>query len=156
MQLSKNFSLKELVASETASRFGFREQFVPNDTIVANLKLLCEQLLQPIRDEVGVLIVTSGYRCKRLNGIVSKEPNSSHTFGQAADIVLPDRRNKRLVSAIAKLTKSRVIYPGKVILEYGTPSSPQWVHISYGNPASNRWLKYDGASYQSVDYRSFL
>lgn len=156
MQLTKNFSLKELTASDTASRFGIREQFLPDDRIVNNLKTLCTELLQPIRDEVGVLVVTSGYRCKRLNNIVSKEPNSTHLTGYAADIVVPDRRNRRLVTAIANLTKSRIIYPGKVILEYGTPSSPQWVHISYGNPAKNSWLKYDGVSYQNVDYRSFL
>ena len=49
MKLSQNFSLKELTASQTAQRHGISNQ--PTDEHIENLKLLCENVLQPVRDE---------------------------------------------------------------------------------------------------------
>jgi len=48
MQLSKNFNLVELTKSQTAERKG-----IPNDPSPdhqENLRLLCERVLQPVRD----------------------------------------------------------------------------------------------------------
>ena len=47
MKLSQNFSLKELTASQTAQRHGISNQ--PTDEHIENLKLLCENVLQPVR-----------------------------------------------------------------------------------------------------------
>ena len=48
MQLSNNFSLTEMVKSETALRHGMEN--TPGDAEIANLKVLCEKVLQPVRD----------------------------------------------------------------------------------------------------------
>ena len=56
MKLSQNFSLRELTASQTAERKGISNQ--PSDEHIENLKLLCENILQPIRDEWGVVSVS--------------------------------------------------------------------------------------------------
>ena len=60
MKLSQNFSLRELTKSQTAERKGIDN--TPTDEHIENLKLLCENILQPIRDEWGVVSVSSGYR----------------------------------------------------------------------------------------------
>ena len=48
MQLSKNFSLAEMTKSQTAIRMGISNN--PSEGEVENLRLLCERVLQPVRD----------------------------------------------------------------------------------------------------------
>ena len=48
MKLSKNFSLSELTKSQTAERMGMDNN--PSEAEVENLRLLCERVLQPVRD----------------------------------------------------------------------------------------------------------
>ena len=45
MQLSNNFSLKEMTASQTADRHGISNN--PSEDHMDNLKKLCENILQP-------------------------------------------------------------------------------------------------------------
>lgn len=52
VQLSKNFSLNELQASETASRYGMSN--LAPEAAVGALKALVEHVLQPLRDRLGV------------------------------------------------------------------------------------------------------
>ena len=49
MKLSPNFSLRELTKSQTAERKGIDN--TPTEEHTENLKLLCENILQPTRDE---------------------------------------------------------------------------------------------------------
>ncbi len=68
MQLSKNFSLSELTKSQTAERMGMDNN--PSEGEVENLRLLCERVLQPVRDHFNkVVTISSGYR----NEILSKK-----------------------------------------------------------------------------------
>jgi uncharacterized protein YcbK (DUF882 family) len=56
-------------------------------TIEANLRKLCENVLQPIRDHFGKAVtVTCGYRCKKHNAAIGGAPKSYHMDGRAADI----------------------------------------------------------------------
>ena len=57
MQLSKNFNLVELTKSQTAERKG-----IPNDPSPdhqENLRLLCERVLQPVRDHFNHVVSVS-------------------------------------------------------------------------------------------------
>jgi uncharacterized protein YcbK (DUF882 family) len=66
MQLSKNFYLSELTKSQTASRYGISNQ--PNSKQIENLKALCSNILQPVREHFGKpVIISSGYRSPLLN-----------------------------------------------------------------------------------------
>ena len=67
MKLSKNFTLEELIRSNTAERMGIDN--VPKDEkVVENLRSLCLEVLQPLRDYVGAPVhINSGYRCPELN-----------------------------------------------------------------------------------------
>ena len=59
MKLSNNFSLKELTASQTADRKGINNN--PNEDQIEKLKLLCEKVLQPIRDHYGKVVTAVSY-----------------------------------------------------------------------------------------------
>jgi uncharacterized protein YcbK (DUF882 family) len=87
MQLSKNFTLAELVKSETATKNKFTEQFTPPPQVVSNLIDLCTDILQPFRDKWGKAVkLSSGYRCLRLNTAVKGVKSSAHVSGKAVDI----------------------------------------------------------------------
>ena len=60
MNLSRNFSLQELIKSDTAIRKGINNN--PNSGQIEKLKALCENILQPVRDHFGRVKVTSGFR----------------------------------------------------------------------------------------------
>lgn len=87
MRLSKHFSLEEMTVSQVAARRGIDNE--PRGHVVARLMRLCTSILEPIRIEFGPVIITSGYRSPELNLAVGGAANSSHTFGAAADIILP-------------------------------------------------------------------
>ena len=104
MKLSNNFSLKEMVKSQTAERKGINNN--PSEDHMNNLKLLCENVLQPVRDHFGkVVSVSSGYRSEALCEAIGSSKNSQHAKGQAADFEIFDvsevpglfRSSRRLV-----------------------------------------------------------
>lgn len=121
----KHFSLRELTRSATAQRLGIDN--TPPAEAVKALHDLCDQILDPLREAWGApIIVTSGYRCPRLNAAVGGARRSQHTLGQAADIrTLSDTRedNRRLHDLIIKLH----LPFDQLIDEYGC----DWIHVSY-------------------------
>ena len=76
MQLSRNFSLQELIKSDTAIRKGIDNN--PNSDQIEKLKLLCENILQPVRDHFGRVKITSGYRSPELCQAIGSSVNSQH------------------------------------------------------------------------------
>lgn len=126
VKLSKNFTLEEMTASATAKRLGIDN--TPNAKEQEELRKLCQNILQPIRDRRGSAItVTSGYRCEKLNKIVGGSATSQHRFGQAADITLGNPTlNKKLFNMIVDMINKKQIKVGQLIDEYGY----RWLHIS--------------------------
>ena len=102
MKLSKNFTLEELVFSITANNHGINN--TPNAEAKAALKRLAVEVLQPIRDAWDKpIVVTSGYRCPKLNACVGGVKNSQHVLGQAADIkASTPAENGKLFACIKK------------------------------------------------------
>ena len=84
MRLSKNFTLKELIESNTALRLGIDN--TPSKEGIWKLTLLATNLLQPIRNELGPLRVTSGYRSPELNKAIGGSTKSQHCKCQAVDL----------------------------------------------------------------------
>ena len=96
MILSKNFTLKELVASQTADRKGINNN--PNEDQINSLKALCENILQPVRDHFGkVVSVSSGFRSEELCEAIGSSKTSQHAKGQAADFEIFGVSNQELV-----------------------------------------------------------
>lgn len=85
MDLSKHFSLNEFTYSPTAVYKKIDN--TPSEEIIENLKLLCENVLEPIRVKLGKPTkVSSGYRCYLLNKAIGGSTTSQHMEGKAADI----------------------------------------------------------------------
>lgn len=87
--LTPHFTLAEFVRSGVAIRHNIANTPTPN--AINNLRLLCENVLEPLRRRFGVIRITSGYRCEELNNMVGGKPNSQHLLGQAADIHLSNK-----------------------------------------------------------------
>ena len=126
MNLSRNFSLQELIKSDTAIRKGIDNN--PNADQIEKLKLLCENILQPVRDHFGRVKVTSGYRSPELCTAIGSSINSQHAKAEAADFEVIDTDNAELADWI----HSNLSYD-QLILEYYTPGEPNsgWIHCSY-------------------------
>lgn len=128
IQLSKNFTLDEFQRSQTAVRHGVDMSIQQGGVIYSNLLRLCRQVLQPVRDHFGQVIITSGYRPPKLNQLIGGSPTSQHTTGQAADFIVPG------VAPVVVARWIRDNCPGfdQVIHEFG-----EWVHVSV--PASHKF-----------------
>ena len=126
MNLSRNFTLSELIKSDTAIRLGFDNN--PNADQIEKLKGLCENILQPVRDHFGRVKVTSGFRSPNLCVAIGSSVNSQHAKAEAADFEVIGTDNAELFDWIkANLT------PDQLILEFYTPGEPNsgWIHCSW-------------------------
>jgi len=83
MNLSRNFSLQEMIKSDTAIRLDIDNN--PNADQIEKLRLLCENILQPVRDHFGRVKVTSGFRSSELCAAIGSSVNSQHAKAEAAD-----------------------------------------------------------------------
>tara|TARA_B100001750_G_C15149919_1_gene419041 strand:- start:18 stop:479 length:462 start_codon:yes stop_codon:yes gene_type:complete len=132
MQLSTNFTLEEFTRSQTAIRQNIDN--TPTEEHSENLKLLCEMILQPVRDHFGPIAINSGYRGVVLNKTIGGSFKSQHCQGQAADIECPGTGNRHVADWISDNCTF-----DQLILEFHTPGIPDsgWVHVSF-NRGSNR------------------
>lgn len=130
----KYFSINELCSSATAKRKGIDN--TPNSVQLAALTALVSNILDPLREAYGKpIVVTSGFRCAKLNRAVGGVARSQHTKGEAADIrSLSDKPadNKRLFDLIVRLG----LPYDQLIDEYGY----NWVHVSYTQGANRRQI----------------
>ena len=126
MNLTRNFSLLELTKSDTAIRKGIDNN--PNADQVEKLKLLCENILQPVRDHFGRVKVTSGFRSPELCTAIGSSVNSQHARAEAADFECPGVDNAELADWI-----HRELPYDQLILEFYTPGEPNsgWIHCSW-------------------------
>ena len=145
MRLSKNFSLKELIKSETATRKNINNN--PNEDNIENLQRLCDHVLQPVRDHFAkVVSISSGFRSPELCVEIGSSVNSQHASGQAADFEIYSVPNIQ----VAYWLTNNVDFD-QCILEYYKPEDDQagWIHVSYDEKGTNRKqiLTFDGKKY---------
>jgi len=127
MNLSANFTLKELTKSDTATRLSLDN--TPDEQALENLKTLCDKVLQPVREHYGKSVtVNSAYRSPESNAAVGGSKTSDHCKGMAADIEIVGVANADL----AQWIMDNLEYT-QLILEFYTPGIPDsgWVHVSY-------------------------
>ena len=128
-QITKNFSLEEMIASATAK--AKKIDNTPASEVKKNLEKLCKEVLQPIRDKYGrAITVTSGYRSPKLNAAVGGVKNSQHLLGQASDIKCTGTSKAYLFNLIKDMIQKKEIKVGQLIWEYGTKKEPNWIHVS--------------------------
>lgn len=84
MRLSKNFVLSEIIRSNTAKRLGISNE--PKKEHLKNLQRIITSIIQPMRDDLGPIRISSGYRSPSLNRAINGSNKSQHTKGQALDL----------------------------------------------------------------------
>ena len=126
MNLSRNFTLLELIKSDTAVRKGINNN--PNAGQIEKLKLLCENILQPVRDHFGRVQITSGFRSPELCVAIGSSINSQHAKAEAADFEVLGVDNAEVADWIHKYLET-----DQLILEFYTPGEPNsgWIHASW-------------------------
>jgi putative chitinase len=128
MQLSEHFNLKEFTKSETAIRK--RIDNTPNLEHANNLKMVCENILEPVRKHFGKPVrINSGYRGPALNKAVGGSAKSQHCNGEAVDFEIDGLPNPDLAKWVAQNCDF-----DQIILEFYDPKegpNSGWVHASY-------------------------
>ena len=149
MKLSKNFSLAELTKSQTATRMGLDNN--PNEDEQENLRLLCERVLQPVRDHFNhVVTISSAYRSPALCQAIGSSVDSQHAKGMAADFEIFGTPNNEVFNWI----KGNLLYD-QMILEFWNSDEPNsgWLHVSY-NPESSENIKENLRAYKDENNKT--
>ena len=133
MLLSPHFSVAELTHTDTG---------LPNDPTVvegANLVVLAEKLLEPIRELLAVLmLIHSGFRSLEVNRRVGGDPKSAHLEGRACDFHPGGDMTCR--EAFDKIRNSSVPYDKVLLEEHG---GRFWIHVQIARAgAQPRGLAY--------------
>ena len=133
-RITKNFHLKEFTNSQSATRLGISNQ--PETGHLINICALANNILQPVREQFGVLTISSGYRSPELNAhpSIGGSEKSQHCKGQASDFECLSISNLEL----AEWVKENLDYD-QLILEFYEDGDPHsgWIHCSY-NIEGNR------------------
>ena len=122
MNLSPNFTLEEMTASETAARHGIDN--TPDNDVLMNLRRLA-LFLEEVRKAVGMpLHINSAFRSVEANRLVGGKSTSQHCRGVAADLKVKGMTPDQVVRAIIK---AGLPYD-QVIREFDS-----WTHVSIPN-----------------------
>ena len=126
IKLTQNFYLNEFTVSQEAERHGYRNE--PNEKQIENLRLLCVNVLQPLREIIAVpIFINSGFCSFDVNAAVGGKFNSQHLEGRAADFIVP---SMNLVD-VFNILMQRISFD-QLIYEFG-----KWIHVSW-NCEKNR------------------
>lgn len=133
----KYFNYSELMRSQIASENGIinRPCCWGENHVYANLERLVINLLDPIRERFATpMIITSGYRCKRLNELVGDVRNSQHRRGEAVDFYFEGFSKKEMAAAFFEIAEEfnfdQLIYYKKKGI----------IHISYSRKNNRHQL----------------
>jgi len=122
-----NFSISELIYSQIAIKNNINN--MPDINSLDNLLLLIYHCLQPLRNVLNEpIIITSGYRCKKVNKICKGKANSQHLEGKAVDFIVKSKKPNEIIKIIEK---------NNIPFDQLINEKNEWVHISY-NKNKNR------------------
>lgn len=125
-QLTKNFTIEELIASSTAT--ARKIDNTPNAPIRAHLQELAS-MLQSLREAWGGGIkVSSAYRCPKLNSAVGGASNSMHMQGYAADINPSNGDKAGFLKCVLEWAKTHN-YDQIILEQCDSKGIPSWIHI---------------------------
>lgn len=120
VNLSPHFTLGEMTV--TTKPF----PNVPGPDQVDELRVLCEDILEPWRLVVGRLYVSSGFRSRAVNEAVGGEDTSDHLHGRAADVVPLDVPLEAAWRSLVALLDELPVDQGIVYLR---PPGKGWIHV---------------------------
>ena len=133
-KISKYVDYSEVTKSNQATALKLAN--IPNATQLNNLRLVCDNIFDKVREHFGKPIgISSGFRSVELNAKIGGSKTSQHCEGKALDIdgdLYGGISNKDLFYYI----KENCIFD-QLIWEFGSENAPDWVHVSY-NEGKNR------------------
>ena len=125
--MAKYFNIKEFCYSETAKKKKIDN--TPTPEIAERIDAFM-YLLDGLREEWGSpLLVSSGYRCPKLNKAVGGASNSSHQYGYAVDLQPINGYTDMFFTFACNYFKQHNIAFDQIIDEYSGKS--HWVHIGW-------------------------
>ncbi len=161
IKLTENFYLKEFVISQAAEKHGYKNE--PNAKQIENLRLLCVNVLQPLREIINVpIFINSGFRSFDVNTAVGGKHNSQHLEGKAADFIVPSMKLVDVFNIILqKLSFDQLIWEFGKSPHLDMRGEPSWIHVSWnGEKNRNDVLlskKVNGKTvYERLELSSFL
>ena len=137
-----NFTLAEFIKSDTAKKRGIDN--TPDFEEVEHLEELVERFIQPLRNAYGKpIIISSGYRCEKLNRAVGGVSNSVHMKGYAADLQISGNIAKfnEFVEFVKNWVKNKGILFDQLLIE--NSGKTYWLHVGFrsNNGAQRRQVK---------------
>lgn len=125
MKLSEHFTLEEFTRSQTAHLNHIDN--TPSQAEIDWLKYLCVNILEPLRSHMQrPIVITSGFRCPKLNALVGGVPLSQHQYGQAADIRINNAADGAKIFLFLKNNK----FVSKALYERSKSTGSRWIHVS--------------------------
>ena len=133
-KFSKHITWKEATGSATAKKLDIDN--TPNDEQLSNMKILAEELFEPLRERVGEpILVNSFFRCENLNRAIGGSSRSQHCEGRAID--LDDTFGHKTNAEMFNYIKDNLDFD-QLIWEFGNNNNPDWVHVSFISLDENR------------------
>lgn len=134
MKLSENFTLIEFTKSISAYKRRIENHACLSEKNLENLKALCRNVLQPLRDHFKEPVyISSGFRCAALNKVVGGAKKSQHMYGEAADIYSAKGANRTrewFLWMVDNLEFDQLIWE---VRPYN-----KWIHVSFKSTGPNR------------------
>ena len=137
-KISSNFSFSEFEKTSTGL-----PNSIPEDK-KAWIVALVQEILQPLRDKIGIINITSGYRSPEVNTRIGGSPTSQHMKGQAVDFF---PAGKNIIDVYKLLFEST--FPISQCILY-SPEEGNFIHVAIDpkRPARKQFLiKQNGAFY---------
>lgn len=136
MKLSKYVSLAEVTRSDTAKRRGIDN--TPQGQHLENLKVICEEVFDKVREYFGVpIFISSGYRSAALNKAIGGSATSDHNLGRALDLDQDGHGNGVTNADVFNFIKNNLEFD-QLIWEFGSSKNPDWVHVGYRKGANRK------------------
>ena len=132
-KLSQHFTLGELTKTSAKTPDGN----IPSHLHIENLKNLCVNWLEPLRQAQGPILINSGYRSEAVNKAIGGVKGSNHLTGCAVDIrVTGIEQAIRYASILLGISDNTKRDFDELLIER-SPKGTYWVHFAV-RPSNNR------------------
>jgi hypothetical protein len=137
MKLSKYVSLAEVTRSDTAKRKGISNEPTPEH--LENLKTICEDVFDKVREHFGVPIyISSGYRSAALNKAIGGSSTSDHNNGRALDLDQDGHGNGVKNKDVFNFIKDNLEFDQVIFEHRRADGDCDWVHVGYRKGANRK------------------